>query len=320
MKLTNQIVIEKAKELGFDLVGFAQADLLQDETERLKKWLTLGYNASMEYMNRNVEKRLDVKNILPNALSVISLAMNYYADHHHRDEIDYSASNKFGKISRYAWGKDYHLIIWEKLELLEEELHKIDPSFECSSYVDTGPVMDKVWAKRAGIGWLGKHTNIISREMGSWVFLATVITNHEFEYSKPIADYCGSCTACIDACPTKAIVNEYIVDANKCISFLTIENKGEIPIEFKDQFDNWLFGCDVCQDVCPWNYKFSLPTREKDFEPMGNKEILIEEVLEMTIDVFKQRFETSPIKRAKLWGLKRNANFLSPQRHRDAEE
>ena len=320
MKISNQILIEKAKELGFDLVGFAQAEVLQDENGRLKEWLTLGYHSSMQYMNRNVEKRLDVKNILPNARSVISLAMNYYTDHHHTSEIDLSASNKFGKVSRYAWGKDYHLIIWEKLELLEEELHKIDPAFECLSYVDTGPVMDKAWAKRAGIGWLGKHTNIITREMGSWIFLATVITNYEFEYNKSIADYCGSCTACIDACPTKAIVNEYVVDANKCISFLTIENKGEIPIEFKDQFDNWLFGCDVCQDVCPWNYKFSLPTREKNFEPMGNKEILIDEVLEMTIDVFKQRFETSPIKRAKLWGLKRNANFLSPQRHRDAEE
>ncbi len=314
MKLSNQIVIEKAKELGFDLVGFAQADLLQDENERLKEWLTLGYHSSMKYMSRNVEKRLDVKNVLPNARSVISLAMNYYTDHHHRDKNDHSSLNKFGKVSRYAWGKDYHLIIWEKLELLEEELKKIDPAFECLSYVDTGPVMDKVWAKRAGIGWVGKHTNIISREMGSWVFLATVITNHEFEYGKPIADYCGSCTACIDACPTKAIVTEYVVDANKCISFLTIESRGEIPIEFKDQFDNWLFGCDVCQDVCPWNYKLSLPTREKNFEPMGNKGILINEVLEMTIDVFKQRFETSPIKRAKLWGLKRNANFLSPQK------
>ena len=316
MKLTNQIVIEKAKELGFDLIGFAPVDLLQDENDRLKEWLTLGYHASMEYMNRNVEKRLDIKNILPNARSIISLAMNYYTDHHHKDEIDHSPSKKFGKVSRYAWGKDYHLIIWEKLELLEEELQKIDPAFECLSYVDTGPVMDKVWAKRAGIGWLGKHTNIITREMGSWIFLATVITNYEFEYGKPIEDYCGSCTACIDACPTKAIVNDYVVDATKCISFLTIENKEEIPIEFKDQFDNWLFGCDVCQDVCPWNYKFSSPTREKNFEPMENKEITLDEVLEMTNDIFKQRFETSPIKRAKLSGLQRNANFLLQQKPR----
>jgi epoxyqueuosine reductase len=316
MKLTNQIVIEKAKELGFDLIGFAPASILQNEIEHLKEWLGHSYHASMEYMNRNIEKRLDVKNILPGASSVISLALNYYTDHHHSTNEEISSSGKTGKVSRYAWGKDYHLIIWEKLELLEEELQKLDPAFECLTYVDTGPVMDKVWAARAGIGWLGKHSNIITREMGSWVFLSTVITNYEFEYNKPVADFCGSCTACIDACPTKAIVDEYIVDANKCISFLTIENKGEIPVDFKDQFDGWLFGCDVCQDVCPWNHKFSLPTREKDFEPMGNKEIFLEDVFKMTPDDFKQRFETSPIKRAKLWGLKRNADFLSPQRHR----
>ncbi|MBA4406484.1 tRNA epoxyqueuosine(34) reductase QueG [bacterium] len=320
MILNNQIVIEKAKELGFDLIGFARADILKNEVGRLNDWLRLGYHASMEYMNRNIEKRADVKNVLPNASSVISLAMNYYTDHHHLDKIDNSSSHKQGKVSRYAWGKDYHLIIWEKLELLEEELQKIDPAFKCLSYVDTGPVMDKVWAARAGIGWMGKHTNIITREIGSWVFFATIITNYDFVYGEPIADFCGSCTACIDACPTKAIVNEYAVDANKCISFLTIENKDEIPDGFKDQFDNWLFGCDVCQDVCPWNYKFSLPTREKDFEPMGNKEIFFEDVFKMTPDDFKQRFETSPIKRTKLWGLKRNANYLSPQRHRDAEK
>ncbi len=315
MKLTNQIVIEKAKELGFDLVGFAKAELLNDENDRLKEWLSLGYNASMEYMNRSVEKQLDVKKIFPNALSIISLAVNYYTNHSHSPEIKSSLPSKYGKVSRYAWGKDYHFVIWDKLELLEEELKKIDPAFECISYVDTGPVMDKVWAKHAGIGWMGKHTNIITREIGSWIFLATLITNHEFEFSEQVKNYCGSCTACIDACPTKAIVNEYVVDANKCISFLTIENKGEISRDFKDQFDNWIFGCDVCQDVCPWNQKFSLPTHKVDFQPKGNKEILIDEVLGMTGDVFKQRFETSPIKRAKLWGLKRNADFLSPQRH-----
>lgn len=320
MKLTNQIVIGKAKELGFDLIGFAPASILQNETEHLKEWLGHGYHASMEYMNRNIEKRLDVKNILPGASSVISLALNYYTDHHHSTNEEISSSGKTGKVSRYAWGKDYHLIIWEKLELLEEELQKLDPAFECLTYVDTGPVMDKAWAARAGIGWFGKHSNIITREMGSWVFLSTVITNYEFEYNEPVADFCGSCTACIDACPTKAIVDEYIVDANRCISFLTIENKGEISVDFKDQFDSWLFGCDICQNVCPWNNKFSLLTHTKDFEPCGNKEIPLDEVLAMTNDVYKQRFETSSIKRAKLWGLKRNANFLSPQRHRDAEE
>lgn len=305
MKLTNQIVIEKAKELGFDLVGFTHADILQNETSRLKKWLSLRYHASMEYMARNIEKRFDVRNILPNARSVISLAMNYYTGNHHTNK------NGFGKVSRYAWGKDYHLILWEKLELLEEELKKIDPAFECLTYVDTGPVMDKAWAVRAGIGWLGKHTNVITREIGSWIFLATVITNYDFEYNEPIADFCGSCTACIDACPTKAIVNEYVVDANRCISFLTIENKGEISDEFKNQFDGWLFGCDICQDVCPWNKKFPTKTWEKDFEPGGNNEIVLKEIFEMTPEDFKRRFETSPIKRAKLSGLLRNAIFLN---------
>lgn len=308
MKLTNQIVIEKAKELGFDLIGFASAETLTNETENLKEWLAKGYNASMEYMARNIEKRFDVKNILPKARSVISLAMNYYTENHHK--IESNKPTRLGKVSRYAWGKDYHLIIWKKLGLLEEELQKFDPAFECLTYVDTGPVMDKAWAARSGIGWLGKHTNIITRGMGSWVFLSTVITNYEFEYSKPMADYCGSCTACIDACPTKAIVNEYIVDANKCISFLTIENKGEIPATFKNQFDDWIFGCDICQDVCPWNKKFSIQTNQIEFEPAGNKEISLNEIEEMTPEIFKQRFETSPIKRAKLSGLKRNASFL----------
>ena len=311
MKLTNQIVIEKAKELGFDLIGFASAETLTNETENLKEWLAKGYNASMEYMARNIEKRFDVKNILPEARSVISLAMNYYTENHHK--IKSNESTRLGKVSRYAWGKDYHLVIWEKLELLEEELQKIDPAFDCLTYVDTGPVMDKAWAVHSGIGWLGKHTNIITRDMGSWVFLSTVITNYEFEYNKPETDYCGSCTACIDACPTKAIVNEYIVDANKCISFLTIENKGEIPAAFKNQFDDWIFGCDICQDVCPWNKKFSFQTNQKEFEPDGNKEIPLNEVDEMTPEIFKRRFETSPIKRAKLSGLKRNSSFLKVQ-------
>ncbi|MCL4550100.1 MAG: tRNA epoxyqueuosine(34) reductase QueG [Bacteroidetes bacterium] len=302
-KITNHVVIEKAKELGFDLVGFAPADNLEIETEHLKKWLEKNYHGTMEYMSRNFEKRFDVRNILPSARSVISLAMNYYTPHR------YNEQNGFGKVSRYAWGKDYHLIIWERLEVLEEELKKVDPAFECITYVDTGPVMDKAWAVRAGIGWMGKHANVINREMGSWFFIATVINNYDFVYSETVPDFCGSCTACIDACPTGAIVQEYVVDANKCISYLTIENKGSIPGNFKNQFNNWLFGCDICQDVCPWNDKFSILTGEKSFEPI-NKEIALSEISSMTAEQFKARFETSPIKRAKLTGLKRNAEFL----------
>ncbi len=301
--VTNQIVIEKAKQLGFDLVGFAKADLLEDETEILQQWLDKGYQASMSYMEKNLNKRKDVKEILSNAKSVISLAINYYTPEKHSHEIDK------GKVSRYAWGKDYHLVIWQKLNELETELKELEPELETLSYVDTGPVMDKAWAVRAGIGWMGKHTNVINPNIGSWFFIANIITNFEFEYSEIITDHCGTCTACIDACPTNAIVQEYVVDANKCISFQTIENKDEIPVELKGNFDNWIFGCDICQDVCPWNNKFSVLTSVKDFYPK-NKEISFNEVLALDNHSFKERFSESPIKRTKLNGLQRNAKFL----------
>jgi len=306
MKISNEIVIHKAHELGFDLVGFSKAEILTEETLQLQTWLGHGFNASMEYMSRNFEKRQDVKQILPSAKSVISLALNYYTPQQHSKDLT------TGKISRYAWGKDYHLVIWEKLELLEEYLKSIDESFESKSYVDTGPVMDKAWAVRSGIGWLGKNSNVINQEIGSWFFIANIITNCEFDYSTPVTDLCGSCTACIDACPTNAIVQPQVVDANKCISFLTIENKGEISQEFKGKFDSWIFGCDVCQDVCPWNKKFSEPTLLQDFQPKGTN-LLLAEVINMKDEEFKTRFETSPIKRTKLSGLKRNAEFLTDE-------
>ena len=302
-KLTNQIVIEKAKQLGFDLVGFAKADLLEDETEKLQQWLDKGFQASMNYMEKNLHKRKDVKEILPTAKSIISLALNYYTPENHSNE------NDNGKVSRYAWGKDYHLVIWQKLDELETMLKEIEPEFETLSYVDTGPVMDKAWAVRAGIGWMGKHTNVINPEIGSWFFIATLITNYEFDYSEIIVDHCGTCTACIDACPTNAIVQEYVVDANKCISFQTIENKNEIPIELKGKFDNWIFGCDICQDVCPWNQKFSVISSVKEFYPL-NKEMTYDEVMKLDNESFKERFVESPIKRTKLKGLQRNAKFL----------
>ena len=302
-KLTNQIVIEKAKQLGFDLVGFAKVDLLEDETERLQQWLDMGYQASMNYMEKNLHKRRDVKEILPTAKSVISLALNYYTPEKH------SSNTNNGKVSRYAWGKDYHLIIWQKLDELETTLKELEPEFESLSYVDTGPVMDKAWAVRAGISWMGKHTNVINPDYGSWFFIATIITNYEFEYSEIITDHCGTCTACIDACPTNAIVQEFVVDANKCISFQTIENKNEIPIELKGKFDNWIFGCDICQDVCPWNQKFSVISSIKEFFP-HNKELTYDEIIKLENQSFKERFTESPIKRTKLKGLQRNAKFL----------
>lgn len=302
-KLTNQIVIEKAKQLGFDLVGFAKADLLEDEIKKYQQWLDKGYQASMGYMEKNFSKRKNVKEILPTAKSVISLALNYYSSENHSNEIDK------GKVSRYAWGKDYHLVIWQKLDELETTLKELEPELETLSYVDTGPVMDKAWAVRAGIGWMGKHTNIINPDYGSWFFIATIITNYGFDYSAIITDHCGTCTACIDACPTKAIVQEYVVDANKCISFQTIENKNEIPAELKGKFDNWIFGCDICQDVCPWNQKFSQQTWIKEFH-LINKQLTYDEVIKLDDQTFKERFAESPIKRTKLKGLQRNAKFL----------
>lgn len=305
MKLTNEIVIKEAKAVGFDLVGFAIASELNEEIKKLEEWLSRGYQSGMKYMEKNLDKRKDVREILPKAKSVISLALNYYTDENYSNDPDK------GKVSRYAWGTDYHLVIWEKLEILENSLRENDPSFESVSYVDTGPVMDKVWAKKAGLGWIGKHTNLINKEFGSWIFLASIITNYEFSYQEEVEDYCGSCTACIEACPTNAIVQEYVVDSNKCISNLTIENKGEIPSIFKGKFENWLYGCDICQDVCPWNIKFFQITNFPEFKPQNdNKEISSEEILSMDEVRFRERFARSPLKRAKLKGLKRNAEFL----------
>lgn len=305
MPIHNKTVIEIANAHGFDLVGFNKASELEIETQRLSEWLNKGYHAGLDYMSRNFEKRKDVSKILQSAKSVISLGMNYFTPQNHSNE------KTKGKISRYAWGKDYHLIIWDKLELIISELKKIDSSFDAISYVDTGPVMDKVWAVRSGLGWMGKHTNVISKEIGSWFFIANIICNHEFDYNFPIEDFCGNCTACIDACPTNAIVQEYVVDSNKCISYLTIENKNQIPEKFMGKFDGWLFGCDICQDVCPWNIKFAQSTNNADFFPSDGKDwIDLEEVLNLTREQFEKRFESSPVKRAKLSGLKRNAKFL----------
>lgn len=309
-KLTNQIVIEKAHQIGFDLVGFAKADLLVDETEKLQQWLVNGYHATMSYMEKNFSKRKDVREILPGAKSIISLALNYYIPENHSNEKDLGkASLPAGKISRYAWGKDYHLIIWQMLDELESELKQLEPELETLSYVDTGPVMDKVWAVKSGLGWMGKHSNVINPDIGSWFFIANIITNYEFDYSEIIVDHCGTCTACIDACPTKAIIKDYVVDSNKCISYHTIENRGEIPADLKSKFDNWIFGCDVCQDVCPWNIKFAIRSWVEEFKPV-NKELTYQEVINLDENSFREKFAESPIKRTKLSGLVRNAKFL----------
>lgn len=298
-------IISKSKDLNFNLIGFTNYTTLQDESEHLREWLEKGYNAGMLYMEKNVEKRNDPKNILEDCESVISLGLNYYTD----GELENDANR--GKVSRYAWGRDYHSTIWKKLEKLINYIKSIEPSFQAISYVDTGPVMDKAWAVKAGLGWQGKHSNIINKEIGSWFFIANIFTNQNFEsYDKPISDFCGSCTACLDACPTDAIVENYVVDSSKCISYLTIENKKEISDKFVGKFDNWIFGCDICQDVCPWNIKFSEETETTDFKDIRNKYVKFDDIMELSNREFNQKFKESPILRSRAKGIKRNANFL----------
>lgn len=303
--ITNKVFIDLARDHGFDLIGFADYRLLTNEMNFYKEWINKGFNGEMKYLENNLDKREDVNLILPDVKSVVSLGLNYQTPFTHSDKPN------FGKVSRYAWGKDYHLIIWEKLDLLITELKKLDNNFEVKSYVDTGPMLDKVWGVNAGLGWMGKHTNIINKEIGSFFFISTILTNHKFEPSPIVTDHCGSCTACIDACPTDAIINEYQLDASKCISYLTIENKNDIPDEFNGKFENYIFGCDICQDVCPWNKKFSVICNTEEFYPInGNNEINLLELNNMTQEEFSKKFKESPIKRGKLKGLKRNGEFL----------
>ena len=242
-----ETIKQRAYDLGFCKVGIARADRLSQESGRLNDWLRRGYHGTMRWMESKLEKRADPRNILPGAKSVLSVALNYYTDARHADDAS------IGKVSRYAWGDDYHDVLTQLLDKLLEQIRTIEPSAVGIAYVDTGPVMDKVWAQRAGIGWEGKHTNVITQEYGSWVFLGEIILNLELAYDEPATDHCGSCTLCIEACPTQAIVEPYVLDSNRCISYLTIEHRGEIPPEFSAQFEGWIYGCDICQDVCPWN-------------------------------------------------------------------
>lgn len=298
-------IISKAKELGFELVGFSPFQLLDRESKNLEDWLSKSYQAGMSYMEKNIDKRKDVSLIQENCKSVISLGMNYYVNEEF-DEISES-----GKVSSYAWGRDYHYVIWEKLDELLKFIKELEPTFEAKSYVDTGPVMDKMWAVKSGLGWQGKHSNVINRDIGSWFFIANIFTDYLFqEYNTQINDFCGSCTACIDACPTDAIIEDYVVDSNKCISYLTIENKSEIHYKFVGKFDNWIFGCDICQDVCPWNIKFADETQISDFTNTQYKNLKFNELEGLTNRTFKDKFGESPILRARNKGVKRNAEFL----------
>jgi len=294
----------KAIELGFSEIGLARAELMAEEGRRLREWFVLGYHASMRWLERDVEKRIDITKILPNAKSVICVALNYFTPSR--------SSNRpaHGKISRYAWGDDYHLVLTKRLEKLYEFVKSEIPSVSGKIYVDTGPVMDKAWAAKAGIGWMGKHTNIITRKFGSWIFLGEILIDAELEYDTPMLNYCGDCTACLDACPTQAIVQPYMLDASKCISYLTIEHRNELPKEIVSYFQNWVYGCDICQDVCPWN-RFQRETKEPAFQPREeNIELKLTELAEMSQEEFDRRFRRSSIRRTKHSGLTRNAKAV----------
>lgn len=293
-----------ARNAGFDAVGIASAVPLDEEYLRYEAWLSRSYHGGMAYMERNAEKRRDVQEIVPDARSVIVVALNYYTPHVHDANV--------GKISRYAWGDDYHDVIPEKLDVVIDALTALDPTCSARRYTDTGPVLEKQWAVRAGLGWQGKHSNVLRRDIGSWFFLGVIITTMELEPDEAAIDHCGTCTACLDACPTRAIVEPYVVDARKCISYWTIEAKAheEVPPSVNEHLDGWIIGCDVCQDVCPWN-RFQRPTSEQRFQPRGGVTVLnTGEVLSLSPELFAQRFKGSPIKRPKLAGLQRTARAL----------
>ena len=292
----------KALEIGFDLVGISPVGDYP-ESQYYKQWISMGYHAGMEYMERNSDKRENINNVLPGAMSVISCALNYNSGMPYSTEMD---DGSRGWISRYAWSEDYHYRVEEMIQELKSFIvDTAESDLDSRAYVDTGPVLERSWAKYAGIGWTGKNTCILNQDLGSWLFLAEVITDIELDYDNTVPDRCGTCTRCIDECPTDALREPYILDSNRCISYLTIENKGEIPSEFREYIGNNIFGCDICQDVCPWNNKAetgdssSWPTDGMFSPDLG-------ELVSLDDEQFRERFRNSPVKRAKRRGLLRN--------------
>jgi len=305
--LYSKKIKEEAKNLGFLFCGISKATFLEDEAPRLEKWLKNGLNGKLSYMENHFDKRLDPRLLVDGAKSVISLGFNYFTS---RQQNDASAP----KISKYAYGTDYHFVIKEKLKSLLQYIREHIGEINGRAFVDSAPVLDKAWAQRSGLGWVGKHSLLLSKQHGSFFFLCELIIDLELMYDFSIAtDHCGNCTRCIDACPTDALQGPRIVDAGKCISYLTIELKDEIPSEFSDKMSNWVFGCDICQDVCPWN-KFSIAHNEPAFQP--NEEMMKmtkKEWQEITEDTFKRIFKKSAVKRTKFSGLKRNIKFLEKE-------
>lgn len=294
----------RALELGFSRVGVARAERLEEEGARLLEWLRRGYDGTMRWMGSRAGERIDPSTLLPGAASVVSVAMNYYTPERH------SAAPGTGKISRYAWGDDYHDVLGEKMAALWSWMQDEFPGVRGRWYVDTGPVMDKAWAQRAGIGWVGKHANVITKDFGSWVFLGTLVTSLELEADPPAADHCGTCALCIEACPTGAITEPYVVDSRACLSYLTIEHRGEVSGEIARHYEGWIFGCDTCQDVCPWNDRFARETAEPRFAPRPNAvDPDLAELASLTPAGFEERFRGSPVRRARHDGFLRNVRI-----------
>jgi epoxyqueuosine reductase len=296
---------EEAYRLGFDFIGMAKAERMDEEAHRLEAWLNKGYHGKMSYMENHFDKRIDPRQLVEGAKSVISLTYNYFTEAQQAD-------TDSPKISQYAYGIDYHYVVKEKLKNLIDFIQTEIGEVNGRAFVDSAPVLERDWAKRSGVGWVGRNTLLINPKQGSFFFLAELILDLDLVYDNPIKDYCGTCRKCIDACPTEAISPEgYFMDGSKCISYLTIELKEALPIEFHNKMDNWMYGCDVCQDVCPWN-RFSKRHNEPQFEP--HPDLLTmkkKDWEEITEDVFKEIFKKSAVKRTKFEGLKRNIKFLS---------
>jgi len=304
-----QHIKDRALFEGFNKVGIVGAQALEAEGRRLNEWLARGFHGEMSWMARDVHKRIDPREIFPQARSVVVVALNYFTPHQHQQ------SPAVGKVSRYAWGDDYHDVVKEKLSSLLSWVREQEPHAEGKVCVDIQPVMDKAWAVRAGLGWLGKHSNVITPEHGSWVFIGELLLNLDLDCDTvQVDDHCGTCTLCIDACPTKAITEPYVVDSNKCISYATIELRApELPREIEENLSGWLYGCDICQDVCPWN-RFEETTAEARFAPReGNINADLDDIMDLTPETYAARFRGSAMKRAKLAGLQRNARALSTQ-------
>jgi len=299
IKENTKFIKNKAKDLGFSSVGISKARHLHEEENKFEKWLSKGFQGSMNYLEKNLDKRLDPRKLVPGSKSIISLSYNYYP----KKNID--KKNNF-IISKYAYGKDYHKVIKKKLKILFRSIKEKIGDIEGRVFVDSAPVHERAWAKLSGLGWIGKNSLLINEKKGSYFFLAEIICDLDLEYDSPVANRCGKCTKCIDACPTDAITSAQIINANKCISYLTIENKKEIPTELKNNLNDTIFGCDICQDVCPWN-KFSKPHKEESFNPKNELSSLKKtDWIELTEETFNKIFEGSAVKRAKYEGIIRN--------------